>query len=164
MKIIFVALSIAYFIGISFTPVSAQMGGMMPGMMGQGHGLGEKNPSVAALLSLQPMPLALGNFYADDWEKSILYTTVEVGLAIPGIILLSDRYGDHFHDGGAQDGWTDTERVWFISLVTGYVLTKVLSAYDAASSVERQMKREQRVSLHMTGHTQGVLLKASVTF
>jgi len=138
---------------------------MMPGMMGGGHPFdSEKSPGIAALLSLQPMPLALGNFYADDWEKGILYTTVEVGLAIPGIILLSDRYGDHFHDGGAQDGWTDTEQVWFISLVTGYVLTKVLSAYDAASSVERQLRREQRVSLHMTGHTQGVLVKASITF
>ena len=138
---------------------------MMPGMMGQGHLLdGEKNPGIAALLSLQPMPLALGNFYADDWAKGILYTTVEVGLFIPGIILLSDRYGNHLHDGRSRDGWTDTERVWFISLVTGYVLTKVLSAYDAASSVEKQHLREPRVSFQITEHTPGVFLKASVTF
>lgn len=145
--------------------VSAASAQMMPGMMGQGHWLdGEKNPSAAALLSLQPMPLALGNFYADDWAKGILYTTVEVGLAIPSIALLSDRYGDHHHDGRSVEGWTDTERIWFISLVTGYVLTKVISAYDAALSVERQRRRESHVLFQTGERVSGVFLKASVAF
>ncbi len=154
--------------------VSMASGQMMPGMMGQGHWLGgEKNPSVAALLSLQPMPVALGNFYADDWAKGILYTTIEVGLVIPSVVLLSDRFMNHMnhHHGGSEEShgesgenWTDTERVWFISLVTGYVLTKVISAYDAALSVEKQHGREQRVSTQIMEQTPGVLLRASVPF
>ncbi len=154
--------------------ISMASGQMMSGMMGRGHWLGgEKNPSVAALLSLQPMPVALGSFYADDWAKGILYTTVEVGLVIPSIVLLSDRHMSHMnhHHGGSEEShgesresWTDAERVWFISLVTGYVLTKVISAYDAASSVEKQHRREQRVSTQIMEQTPGVLLRASVTF
>ncbi len=152
--------------------VSMASGQMMPGMMERGHWLGaEKNPSVAALLSLQPMPLALGNFYADDWAKGILYTTVEVGLVIPSIVLLSNRDWHHHHGwwseeshGESEESWTDTERAWFISLVTGYILTKVISAYDAASSVEKQHRREQRVSTPIMEQTPGVLLRASVTF
>lgn len=157
--------------------VSMASGQMMPDMTGRGHWLdSEKNPSVAALLSLQPMPLALGNFYADDWAKGILYTTVEVGLVIPSIVLLSDRFMNHMdhmnhhHEGSEEshgesgESWTDAERVWFISLVTGYILTKVMSAYDAASSVEKQRRREQRVSTQIMEQTSGVLLRASITF
>ena len=147
--------------------VSAASGQMMSGMMGQGRWFGgEKSPSVAAVLSMQPMPIALGNFYADDWAKGILYTTVEVGLAIPSIVLLSDRFMNHMdhHHEGSGENWTDTERVWFISLVTGYVLTKVISAYDAALSVEERRRREQRVSTQIMEQTPGVLLRASVRF
>ncbi len=152
--------------------VSATSAQMMSGMMGQGRWPGgEKSPSVAALLSLQPMPVALGNFYADDWAKGILYTTVEVGLVIPSIVLLSNRDWHHHHGwwseeshGESEESWTDAERAWFISLVTGYILTKVISAYDAASSVEKQYRREQRVSTQIMEQTPGVLLRASVTF
>lgn len=154
--------------------VSMASGQMMPGMMERGHWSdSEKSPSIAALLSLQPMPLALGNFYADDWAKGILYTTVEVGLVIPSIVLLSNRHMNHMNHhheeseeshGESGESWTDAERVWFISLVTGYILTKVISSYDAAASVERQNRREQRVSTQIMEQTPGVLLRASVTF
>lgn len=120
----------------------AQMG---PMMMGSGmHWTDGKNPSVAALLSLQPMPVALGNFYTDDWEKGIIYTTLEVGMFISGMVLLSDRYSDHFHGGYTRNSWTDTERTWLISLVTGYVVVKVISAFDAAYSAERYIRRGEK--------------------
>jgi len=135
---------------------------MGPMMMGSGmHWIDEKNPSVAALLSLQPMPVALGNFYTDDWEKGILYTTLEVGMFIPGMILLSDRYFDHFHNGYTRNSWTDTEQTWFISLVTGYVVLKVISAFDAAYSAERYIRR---VSLKVSPKMDGWALKRSVSF
>jgi len=43
----------------------------------------EKSPEIGALLSLMPLPVALGNFYAGDWERGVLYTTIEVALAFP---------------------------------------------------------------------------------
>ena len=35
------------------------------------------SPATAALLSIQPMPVAVGNFYTGDWGRGILYTTAE---------------------------------------------------------------------------------------
>jgi len=138
---------------------------MSPMMMGSGvHWIDEKNPGVAALLSLQPVPVALGNFYMDDWEKGILYTTLEVGMFIPGMILLSDRYSDHFHGGYARSSWTDTERTWFISLAAGYVALKVISAFDAAYSAERYIRRAQRVSLEVSPKMDGWALKTRASF
>ncbi len=137
----------------------------MGGMTGSGiHWTDEKNPSVAALLSLQPMPVALGNFYTNDWEKGILYTTLEVGMFIPSMILLSDRHFDHFHNGHEGESWTDTERTWFISLVTGYVVLKVISAFDAAYSAERYIRRGERVSLEVSPQMDGWTLKTRVSF
>lgn len=141
----------------AFETSSAQMG---PMMMGSGmYLIDEKSPSVAALLSLQPMPVALGNFYTDDWEKGILYTTLEVGMLIPGMVLLSDRYFDHFYDGYTRKSWTDTEQAWFISLVTGYVVVKVISAFDAAYSAERHIRIGERVSLKVSPKMDGWALK-----
>lgn len=148
---------------LAFETNSVQMGPMMmrPGM----HWTNEKNPAAAALLSLQPTPVALGNFYTDDWEKGILYTTLEVGMFIPGTILLGDRYfNHHFHDGDTRNSWTDTEQSLFISLVTGYVVVKVISAFDAAYSAERYIRRGKRISLKASPKVDSWTLKTRVSF
>ncbi len=130
-------------------------------MMGYGWGwYGPKSPGVAALLSLQPMPVDFGNFYVDDWGKGIIYTSLELSIFISGMFLMSDSYMYH---NGNNNGWTDNERVWFFSLLTGYVLTKVISAYDAASTAEQLMKSEH-VSLQFNPSNRYVQLSVGVSY
>ena len=130
-------------------------------MMGHGGGwYGPKSPGVAALLSLQPMPVDFGNFYVDDWGKGIIYTSLELSMFISGMFIMSDS---HMHYNGNNNDWTDNQRVWFYSLLTGYVLTKVISAYDAASTAEDLMNSEH-VSLQVNPSDRYVQLTVSVSY
>ena len=110
------------------------------GMMNSGK---EKDPAIAALLSIQPLPVALGSFYTGNWERGIIYTTAELALFIPAAILLgrnnwgwgmhnySDYYGTDY-----RSSWTTTERNKFYYLLAGYVVVKIISAFDAGYSAE----------------------------
>ena len=130
-------------------------------MMGHGwEWYGPKSPGVAALLSLQPMPVDFGNFYVDDWGKGIIYTSLELSMFISGMFIMSDSY---MHHNGNNNGWTDNQRVWFYSLLTGYVLTKVISAYDAASTAEHLMNSEH-VSLKFNPSDRYVQLSVGVAY
>ena len=105
-----------------------------------------KDPTTAAVLSLQPMPIDLGSFYAGNWERGIIYTTVEVGLFVPAMILLSEnsdwrsrhRYDSYYYTDAKRTTWTQAERERFYYLLGGYALVKIISAFDAGYSVERQ--------------------------
>jgi len=127
----------------------------------------EKSPGIGALLSLTPLPVALGNFYAGDWERGVLYTTIEVALAIPGIVMLAERYGHHHmwhdenHDDHDHEGWSKGERARFTYLVTGFVVAKLVSALDAGYSIERQ---NRRVSLGLGEHHGGLSLALRMNF
>ena len=135
----------------------------MSQMMGHGWGwYGPKSPGVAALLSLQPMPVDLGNFYIDDWGKGILYTSLELGLFVPGVMLLSDHGMGHSHSNNNSE-WTDSERITFYSLLAGYIAVKVISAYDAASTADKLLNNE-RVSVHFNPSNQYVQLSLVVSF
>ena len=130
-------------------------------MMGHGwEWYGPKSPGVAALLSLQPMPVDFGNFYVDDWGKGIIYTSLELSMFISGMFIMSDSY---MHHNGNNNGWTDNQRAWFYSLVTGYMLTKVISAYDAASTAEHLMNSEH-VSLRLNPSDRYVQLSVGVAY
>ncbi|MFC1512174.1 hypothetical protein ACFL5H_03155 [Candidatus Latescibacterota bacterium] len=132
-------------------------------MMGHGWGwYGPKSPGVAALLSLQPMPVDLGNFYIDDWGKGILYTSLELCLFVPGIMLMGDHGMGHSHSSNDSE-WTDSERITFYSLLAGYISVKVISAYDAASAAEKLINNE-RVSIHFNPSDQHVQLLLGVLF
>ncbi len=105
---------------------------------------GYRSPATAALLSIQPMPIAAGNFYAGDWGRGIIYTTAELALFIPGMILVIDNsswLGHHNYDGNynttySNTNWTKEERNTFYYLLAGYVVVKVISAFDAGYSAE----------------------------
>jgi hypothetical protein len=130
-------------------------------MMGNGWGwYGPKSPGVAALLSLQPMPVDFGNFYVDDWGRGIIYTTLELSMFIPGMVIMSDS---NMHHNGNNNSWTDNQRVWAYSLLAGYVLTKIISAYDAASTAEHLMNSEH-VSLRFNPSDRYVHLSVGVTY
>ena len=103
------------------------------------------NPATAALLSLQPLPIAAGNFYSGDWGRGTLYTAAELALFIPGMILVMDnsgwwghnRYDGYYNTSYSNTNWTKADRDRFYYLLAGYVIVKVISALDAGYSAER---------------------------
>jgi hypothetical protein len=106
-----------------------------------------KDPAIGALLSLQPLPVDLGSFYAGNWERGIIYTVAEVALFVPAIVLISENagwWGHHrydsfyYNDPTRRRTWTRAERERFYYLLGAYVLVKVVSAFDAGYSVERR--------------------------
>lgn len=106
----------------------------------------KKDPTIAAMLSIQPLPIDFGSFYAGNWERGTLYTAVEVGLFIPAVILFSEnsdwrshhRYDSYYYTDANRTMWTQSERERFYYLLGGYALVKIISAFDAGYSVERQ--------------------------
>jgi len=128
----------------------------------------KKDPATAALLSIQPLPVDLGNFYTGNWERGILYTTTELALFIPAAVLLGrngwsggmHNYSNYY---GTDDrpSWTTTERNQFYYLLTGYVIVKVISAFDAGYSAERY---NQNISLRYDAQTNATILLLNIPF
>lgn len=125
--------------------------GSQPTVLAQHHHGGnlasaERSPALAAVLSLQPLPVDFGSFYAGNWERGILYTVAEVAMFIPAMVLMSENgsswghHGSYPYDGNDEyrSSWTSSERKKFYYLLSGYVLVKLVSAFDAGYSVERQ--------------------------
>jgi len=105
----------------------------------------KKSPAIAAALSLQPLPVDLGSFYAGNWERGIVYTAAEIALFVPAVVLLAEnsnwghhRYDAYYYGDPARRTWTNADRNRFYYIVGGYFLIKVISAFDAGLSVEHQ--------------------------
>lgn len=104
-----------------------------------------KSPALAAMLSLQPIPIDLGSLYAGNWERGIIYTAAQIALFVPAVVLIGEnsRWRHHYYDPARyypdDDRWTwsRAERERFYYLVGGYVLVKLISAFDAGYTVER---------------------------
>jgi hypothetical protein len=94
---------------------------------------GEKSPSAAALLDLVPMPVALGHFYAGDWQGGLLFSAAEtlLGATMVGVALYEPPR-PNFYMGPMFSTWSDTGKTIFISAVLSYIGLKFWSAYDAA--------------------------------
>lgn len=107
-----------------------------------------KDPSLAALLSIQPLPIDFGNFYSGNWERGIIYTTAELALFIPGIILLErngwgwgmHNYSYNYYGTYDRTSWSTSERNQFYLILAGYVVVKVISAFDAGYSAREYNK------------------------
>jgi hypothetical protein len=104
----------------------------------------KKNPAIAAALSLQPLPVDLGGFYAGNWERGAIYTAAEIALFIPTVVFVAEnfnwghhRYDSYYYATANRKTWTDAERNRFYYFVGGYFLVKLISAFDAGYSVER---------------------------
>lgn len=126
----------AFLIIIISSGFAQHHGGMM-------HNSKEKDPATAALLSIQPLPVAIGNFYTGNWERGIVYTTAELALFIPAAVLLSrNNWGMGMHNYSYYNNyyedrrWTRSERNQFYYLLGGYILVKIISAFDAGYSAE----------------------------
>jgi hypothetical protein len=138
----------------------------------QHHGRGRvenanrKDPAIAALLSIQPLPVDLGNFYIGNWERGILYTTAELILFVPAAVLLernSWSWGMHNHSNyyssDYRSSWTSTERTQFYYLLAGYVVVKIISAFDAGYSAEQY---NQNISLRYDAPTNTAMLSLNI--
>ncbi len=102
-----------------------------------------KDPALAALLSIQPLPFDIGNFYSGNWKRGIIYTTAELALFIPAAVLLGRNnwgwgmhgYSSYYYTDNRRS-WTNAERNQFYYLLAGYVIVKIISAFDAGYSAE----------------------------
>ena len=132
------------------------------GMMSSGK---EKDPAIAALLSIQPLPVAFGNFYTGNWERGIIYTTAELVLFIPAAILLGrNNWGFGMHNNSYSDNsdnrlWTSNEQTQFYYLLAGYVLAKIISAFDAGYSAEIY---NQNLSMKYDAQTNSAMLTLNI--
>ena len=114
--------------------------GFLDGMMGPWRGgmmmmQPWVNSSLAVLLSLQPLPVALGQFYLGDWRKGLLFTageTLFMGTAI-GIMMWENSdmmHGDHAGITPIRD-WSQLSQVIFFSSLGGYLVTKLIDVIAA---------------------------------
>lgn len=112
---------------------------------GESWSSSRQDPAIAAVLSIQPLPLDFGSFYAGNWERGVIYSAAEIVLFVPAMVLIAEnsnwghhRYYPYYYDDYDRKTWTSAERDRFYYLVGGYVLVKIVSAFDAGYSVERK--------------------------
>lgn len=94
-----------------------------------------RSPGMAAALSLTPVPVDFGNFYAENVGWGIAYTSGQ--LALGGAMMWIGA--GHMCHGGSGNGcssWSDTERNSMVGLVAGYVALKVVAAVHASEAAE----------------------------
>ncbi|MGQ9629089.1 MAG: hypothetical protein ACUVXI_02090 [bacterium] len=132
-KFIFVIFAVAALLGV--LGVAETDAAMLWGHWGWWYG-GEKSPALAAGLSLLPPPIALGQFYAEDWRKGLIFSAAETALATTAIGVLVYEYSDPMQRGKSIREWEETSQAVFVSAVGGYIATKFFDAYIAALSAE----------------------------
>ncbi|MEK6606860.1 MAG: hypothetical protein AABZ30_04290 [Myxococcota bacterium] len=135
-RVAFLAAALAA--AVALAPATARADMMMMGM-GHGH---DRSPGLAALLSLTPVPIDFGNFYAENWGWGVGYTVGEIALFAPMMALaMGDGWGHHDRLDGTDDEWTRSERIAFYSLLGGYVVVKSVAAIHAARAAEAYNRR-----------------------
>lgn len=116
----------------------------------QAHGSGlfgdsrYRSPGLAAALSLTPVPVDFGNFYAENVGWGLVYTTGQLALA--GSMMWLG--GTHMcHARSECTGWSDGETGAMVALVSGYVVVKIVAAVHAASAASAFNHRQPSASL-----------------
>jgi hypothetical protein len=117
---------------------------------------GGTSPAVAALLSLTPVPVAFGEFYAGSWGAGLAFSFLEVAeLATAGAVLVYEG-GAMMYGGVPLPGWSATGQVVFLSAVGSFVLTKFIDAFAAASAAQDRGRRASDTRLGMVVRDGGV--------
>lgn len=92
-----------------------------------------RSPGLAVALSLQPLPIDLGNFYAENLGWGVTYTAMEVSLLAPMMWMT----GEHMNHGmGADRTWSGRETGTMMGLVSAYVVVKVISGLHAGYAAQ----------------------------
>jgi hypothetical protein len=129
-------------------------------MFGGSQGDGKASPALAALLSLMPVPAALGQFYAGDWGTGLAFSLVEVAEVATMAAAFAYEGGSMMYGGVPIRSWSTTGQVIFFSALGGFVLTKFVDAFVAASTVDARNRKndEAEVSVIVLGHGVGISL------
>lgn len=119
---------------------------------------GDGSPALAAVLSLTPMPVALGEFYAGDWRAGLAFSLLEVAEVATASIVYYYEGGRMMYGGVPVQSWSTTGQIVFFSAIGGYILTKFVDAFAAASTVEaiNRAKADTRVSLVVRQNEVGI--------
>jgi len=90
-----------------------------------------RSPGLAMVLSLTPLPVDFGNLYAENLAWGVAYTGLELALMIPMMVLV----GGHMdHGANADERWSSGEQVAAVSLVSVYVLIKLVAGLQAGAA------------------------------
>ncbi len=136
----------------------------------EGHqdGPAYRSPGLAAGLSLTPLPVDFGNLYAGNIGWGIAYTSLELGLMTPMMLIAVNRgmmgnYGAGSY--GTSNSWTSSDRNWMIGLVSGYVVVKLVSGLHAAHAAEAfNHDQQSRFSAALVPSAGGGMALAGVQF
>ena len=158
-KRVFLVLVFAVLFGFS----ALSEAGAMPMFWGWSGGI-EASPTLAALLSLLPVPAALGQFYAGSWRGGLAFSFLEVAEVATAVVVLTYEGGAMMHGGVPVQSWSTTGQVVFFSALGGFVLTKFVDAFIAASTVDAINKKnaDAKVSLVVRDHEIGMSLAVSL--
>lgn len=98
-----------------------------------------RSPGLAVALSLSPLPVDFGNFYAENLGWGMGYTVAEVFLMTPMMWFAGGHMG---HGSGETRRWSDGERHATIALLSGYVAVKLIAGVHAGFAA-RDFNRPQ---------------------
>lgn len=105
---------------------------MNGGMSGGWSDTAQKSPATAALLSLIPVPVAIGQFYVGDWTTGLLFSFLETAEVATTIGVAVYEGGSMMYGGVPIRNWDATGQAVFFSSLGGFVLTKFVDALTAA--------------------------------
>lgn len=98
-----------------------------------------RSPGLAVALSLQPLPIDFGNFYAENLGWGVFYSAVEVSLLAPMMWMT----GSHMdHGTNDQRSWSGMETGAMAGMISGYVLLKVISGVHAGYAAREFDQRQ----------------------
>lgn len=120
-----------------------------------------RSPGVAAALSLTPLPVDFGNFYAENIAGGIAYTSGE--LLLGGTMMWMGSSHMCWHDERGCGGWSTTESWTMVGLVTAYVAVKIVAGVQAASAAEA-FNQAHGTALLLTGDRNGASAGFRVQF
>lgn len=111
-----------------------------------------RSPGLAAALSLTPVPVDLGNLYAENVGWALAYTSAELTL-MTGMMWLGAGHMCHDRDRCAD--WSDVEAGGMVALAVGYVGVKLVSGVHAASAAREFNERAPTRLIPMVTPTSG---------
>jgi hypothetical protein len=111
-----------------------------------------RSPGLAVALSLQPLPIDFGNFYAENLGWGVFYTAVEVALLAPMMWMTGSHMGHGVSD---ERGWSGMEMGAMTGMVSGYVVIKAISGVHAAYAARELDRRHGTSTLGFVVPTAG---------
>lgn len=125
-----------------------------------------RSAGLAAALSLTPMPVDFGNFYAENPQMGVVWTAAETGL-MAAAMWSSWEGGMMGHDrGGAgpRARWSAADRDRTVALGVAYVGIKLVSALQASHSASAHNERLARVRAGVLPTGRGAVAVMGVRF